>query len=132
MNEPIRELARIESVDIGDVYNGMLGLCIAFAYEDGGGQSLGGYMLDAAMVVRVMRAIGVGSLASAKGRSVWVTHAHDSILKIEPLHKKDGQPFVLEEWKTWLKRHNVKTCWSDLCGDMDDSTYAAWLQRHQA
>lgn len=125
-----RELAKIKRADIQDVYNGMLGLVVEFEYEDEMHQCLSGYMLDAAMVVRVMSAVGANALSKMEGLSCWVTHDNSSIIMIEPLHKKEGKPFVLDEWKRWLKRHNVKSCWSDLIGDMNDEQYSEWLNRH--
>lgn len=102
--EPERELARIISAEIGDVYNGMLGLVVHFEYESGMHQNLAGYMLDAAFVIRFVRAVGAGVLNECTGRSVWVTHTWDKILKVEPLHARDGKPFVIEEWSEWVKR----------------------------
>lgn len=98
-----RKLARIVSADIEDVYNGMLGLCVHFEYEDGMHQNLSGYVIEAAFVVRFMVAVGVSRLRDAAGRSCWVTCTHSSIEAIEPLHKKDGRPFVIAEWQAWLK-----------------------------
>jgi hypothetical protein len=112
--DPERELARIAYADIGEVYNGMLGLRVGFEYEGGCSQGLGGYMLDAGMVIRVLNAIGVSSLSAAKGRSCWVTHTHDKVLKIEPLHAKDGTPFVIAEWQEWVRRVMPRLSYSDL------------------
>lgn len=110
-----RELARITSADIGDVYNDMLGLVVAFEYEDGGGQCLSGYLIDAAMVVRFMRAVGVTKLRDAVGKSCWVTHDHGKIYMVEPLHKKDGRPFDIEAWQAWAKERLPGISYHELC-----------------
>ena len=99
-----RELARITYADIGAVYEGIPGLVVNFEYEDGGGQYLSGHMIDPAMVCRFMNAVGVSALRDAEGKSCWVTHTDQEILKVEPLHAKDGRPFDLEEWKAWMRQ----------------------------
>jgi hypothetical protein len=101
--EPERSLARITKADIGNIYNGMVGLVVVFDYEENATQGLGSYQLDAAFVVRFMQAIGVSHLSKAVGRSCWVVHTRDKVLAVEPLHKKDGTPFVIAEWGEWLK-----------------------------
>jgi hypothetical protein len=119
MEQGTRELARVTSADIGEVYNGMVGLCACFEYDDGaGGQCLTGYFLDAAMVVRFMNAMGSLSLAKCVGKSCWVTHTHSKILKVEPLHKQDGVPFDVMEWERWTQERNevLPTCYADLEG----------------
>ena len=90
--------------DIGDIYNGMLGLSVTFEYEGCGAQGLGSYTLDGAFVIRFINAIGARSLSETVGRSCWVTHTHDRVISVEPLHKKDGKPFVISEWQEWVKR----------------------------
>lgn len=118
MGEPERVLARVTSADIAEVYNGMVGLCVCFDYENGGGQCLSGYMLDAAMVVRFMNAVGVLRLRDAVGKSCWVTHTWSKVLKVEPLHAKDGTAFDVEEWSRWCERRMgpVQLCYSELEG----------------
>jgi len=111
-----RSLARVTSADIGEVYNGMLGLRVCFEYEGGMHQCLSGYMLEAAMVVRVMRALGVMELGKAVGVSCWVTHTHDGIKAIEPLHAKDGIPFILADWQAWVRATLPPLAWIDLEG----------------
>lgn len=110
-----RSLARVISADIADIYNDMLGLSVTFEYDDGTCQGLGGYMLDAAFVVRFMAALDVDRLSKAVGTSCWVTHSHSKVYKVEPLHKKDGRPFDIEEWGAWVKERGPKDmCWSEL------------------
>ncbi len=117
-----RELARISQADIGDVYNGMLGLSVTFEYESGGGQGLGGRILDASFVIRFMNAVGrVSKLQDCVGRSVWVTHSHSDISIIEPLHKKDGKIFVISEWEEWHKERGCKASYSELEGTCNGS-----------
>jgi len=122
IQEPERELARITHADIGDVYNGMLGLLVEFEYDGSDCQRLSDYLLDAAMVVRFLRAVGgCSKLSDAVGRSVWVTHTHDSIKKIEPLHQKDGKPFVIAEWEEWVCARLPEVSWSELESGNDPS-----------
>ncbi len=97
-----RSLARIAHADIGEVYNGMVGLSVTFDYDDGGCQGLGGYMIEAGMIVRFMKAVGVLSLSDAVGKSCWVTHSHSKVYRVEPLHKKDGTTFDIDEWSAWV------------------------------
>ena len=111
---PERRLARIVRADIADVYNGMLGLVVEFAYDKSSRQGLGGYMLDAAFVIRFMGAIGVDRLSAAVGKSCWVTATHDKVLSVEPLHEEDGRPFVISEWQEWAKRRLPPMCWDEL------------------
>lgn len=112
-----RELAKVTSADICEMYNGMLGLSVGFKYESGFSQNLSGYVLDAAMVIRVMAAIGVLSLSEAVGKSCWVTHTHSSVIKIEPLHKDDGKPFVLAEWQKFVEKKMPGLSYRDLLGE---------------
>lgn len=113
-NDPERKLARIMRADIGDVYNGMLGLVVEFAYDKATRQCLSGYMLDAAFVIRFMRAVGVDRLSEAEGKSCWVTATRNEILSVEPLHAEDGRPFVISEWQDWVKRRMTPVCWNEL------------------
>ena len=102
-----RSLARVTHADIGEVYNGMLGLVVMFEYEDdlgSSGQGLGGYMIDGAMIVRFMNAVGVMELSKAVGKSCWVTHSHTKVYRVEPLHKKDGRAFDIDELGAWVKK----------------------------
>jgi hypothetical protein len=113
--ERTRELARVTHANIGEVYNGILGLSVTFEYEpDGCCQGLGSYMLDASFVARFMGALGILQLHEAVGRSCWVTHTHDCIVSVEPLHKKDGRPFVISDWQEWVKRRCTQISWHEL------------------
>jgi hypothetical protein len=114
MGDAERKLAKIVRADIGDVYNGILGLVVEFSYGRSLGQCFTGYMLDAAMVVRFMRAVGVDRLSEAAGRSCWVTCTHNWIQKIEPLHEDEGRPFVVAEWQEWVERRMTPVSWYEL------------------
>jgi len=52
-----------------------------------------------------MGALGVTHLSDMDGMSCWVTHSLTGVEKIEPLHKKDGVPFVIAEWQEWEEAH---------------------------
>lgn len=115
-----RHLARISSADIADVYNGMLGLCVQFEFDDCCVQSFSGYLLDAAQVVRFMNALGISRLSAAKGMSCWIVREpglNGKIIEIHPLHKGDGKPFILSEWQEWHKEHGCKASYSSLCSN---------------
>lgn len=115
-------LARITRADIADVYNGMVGLSVQFEFDECSVQSFSGYILDASQVVRFMNAVGVSRLRDAEGKSCWIVREdwfNGHICEIHPLHKKDGKPFILSEWKAWHDKHGCKASYSSLCGDKD-------------
>lgn len=99
-----RELAKVQDADIIVEDHGIPVLAVTFDYDGGSRQGLGGYTLDAAFVFRLMLAVGKHSLRDCIGQSVWVTHDHSSVTKVEPLHKKDGTPFVIEDWRKWAEK----------------------------
>ena len=112
-----RSLARIKDADIGEVYNGMLGLVVTFKYEDGSEQRLNDYFLEAGLVIRFMEAIGVLWLRNAIGKSCWITHGLDNkILVVEPLHKGDGVPLDIEKWSVWAREKLPALSYADLAG----------------
>lgn len=98
-----RILARCRGFDFAIEDHGLPTLNGHFEYEGGSCQGMG-YMVDTAFLFRFLEAVGVSSLRELEGKSCWVTHTHDKISKIEPLHKKDGTPFIIEEWGEWVKR----------------------------
>ena len=102
-----RELARVKSAYIGEVHEGIIGLVAHFEYESGVCQCLGGYQLEPAFVYRFLGALGIRDLRKAEGKSCWVTYRPAKILKIEPLHKKDGEPFDIEAWSKWVRARYV-------------------------
>jgi len=101
--EKERELARVTNVDIIIEDHGIPALSAGFEYEGCSAQGLGLYTLDGTFVFRFMLALGVTSLKSAVGKSCWITHDHSNIYAIEPLHKKDGTPFIIADWQEWVK-----------------------------
>ena len=101
-----RELARVEECEVGLEDHGILTLFISWEYDDGcSHQGLGCYAIDAAFLYRILDCFGVDRLRDIKGKSCWITHTHSETSKIEPLHKKDGKPFVLKEWQDWHEAH---------------------------
>ena len=68
-----------------------------FDYEDGCCQGFG-YMVDVSFLMRLLSAVGVSSLRELNGEPCWVTSTGNKILKVEPLHKKDGAPFDITKW----------------------------------
>ena len=111
-----RKLAKVISADIADIYNGMLGLNVHFKYENGFHQNLSGYILDAALVIRFMGAIGVDALSKAAGKSCWVTSSHDKIHRIEPLHADEGRALDIEEWQAWVEANGPKCSYGSMAG----------------
>ena len=101
-----RSLAKCKDFDFG-IGSGCPVLHGTFEYEGGGCRGLG-YMVDAAFLMRFLAVFGVINLRDVNGKSCWVTNTHDSIQKIEPLHKRDGTPFVISEWQEWINKqgHN--------------------------
>ena len=109
MEKPTRSLAKCEGFDIVVEDHGCPFLSGSFKYEDGGGQGFG-YIVDIPFIMRFIRALGVYGLKGTKGRSCWVTHTHNNILKIEPLHKEDGVTFNIEKWTEWHKENPTTPC----------------------
>ena len=99
--EADREVAKISYVDFEIEDHGIPTWHVTFE-GDGWGQGLGTYCAEISFMCRLMGAVGVYAMKDLKGKSVWITHTHDSILKVEPLYKKDGKPFVIEDWKKWV------------------------------
>lgn len=97
-----RELAKCRDFDVQIEDHGILVLAGTFEYESGGVQGLG-YMIDASFLMRFMSVFGVEYLKDVNGKSCWVTHDDSSITKIEPLHKKEGQAFIIKDWQEWYR-----------------------------
>lgn len=104
MKDQERSLAKITHADYEIEDHGIPIWNIQFEYDEGSCQGLGGYSADCAFMMRFLNAVGVTSLSSLVGKSCWVTHSREKIFKIEPLHKKQGTPFVIEEWQEWASR----------------------------
>lgn len=102
--EPTRCLARIKGVDLVVEDHGILMVSGTFEYENGGAQGLGGYCIDTSFLYRLFACFGVERLREINGKSCWVTHTHNGILKIEPLHKQDGQAFDIGEWQEFVEK----------------------------
>lgn len=107
MNMENRELARCKGFDFSIEDHGCPVLSGHFEYDGAGCQGLG-YVVDTAFLMRFLAAVGACSLKDLEGKSCWVTHSHSGISKIEPLHKKDGKPFVIAEWQEWIKERGCK------------------------
>lgn len=97
MADKERSLAKCSDFDFGIEDHGLPVLFGSFEYDEWGVQGLG-YSVDAEFLKRFLAVFGVRQLNDVNGKSCWVTHNNSQILKIEPLHKKDGVPFDIEEW----------------------------------
>jgi hypothetical protein len=104
VSAPERHLARIVGFDLWFDRGWQLPLMSGhFEYEGGGHQGIG-YIVDTEFVGKLCEAVGVDTLKALSGKSCWVTHTRDRILKVEPLHAKDGTPFNVDtDWTTRLK-----------------------------
>jgi hypothetical protein len=118
MNTPERSLAKCKDFDFG-IHDRGYGLSGNFEYEDGGCQGIG-YLTDVSSILGLLQAVGVDSIQELEGKSCWVTHTHCKIIKIEPLHKKNGKPFVIKKWQEWIERYN---CNGYTLGNIMDLTH---------
>jgi hypothetical protein len=110
-----RELAKCLGFDIGVEDHGMPYMFGQFDYEDSGRSQGFGYCIDTSFLMRFLAVFGVEKLQQVNGKSCWVTHDISSILKVEPLHKREGRPFDLKEWvKT---RGCQASAWEMLTGE---------------
>jgi hypothetical protein len=114
MRDIEHKLSKVRSANIRIEDHGIPFLDVQFDHEDGYSQGLGVYTLDGAFVFRFMLAMGVSSLADAVGKSCWVDAGHSSISAIYPLHKKDGQPFIIKEWQEWMERRGPQFSASEM------------------
>ena len=89
-----------------------------FNCEDGTCQGFG-YFIDMAFVMRFLSAVGVCDTSEVKGKSVWITRTNSNIVKVEPLHKKDGTPFVIKEWQEWIKSKGPSPTPSEMLTGVD-------------
>lgn len=101
-----KSLARCKGFDFS-IHDRGYGLSGHFEYEDGGCQGFG-YITDEGFLLAFLQSVGVESLRKLEGKSCWVTHDHSNIYRIEPLHKKDGKPFIIEKWRKWIEKKNSK------------------------
>jgi hypothetical protein len=100
-------LAKCRDFDFGIEDHGCPYLFGTFEYEGGACQGFG-YIVDTAFLMRFISVFGVQSLREVNGKSCWVTSDWDGIYKVEPLHKKDGQAFNVEDWRKWHKERGCK------------------------
>ncbi len=101
-----RELAKCKGMDIQDNDHGGLMLGGVFEYESGNAQGLG-WGIDMEFLKRFMDVFGVMRLRDVNGKSCWVLCNSSKIVRIEPLHKKDGEAFDILEWAK--KRESLAT-----------------------
>lgn len=99
-----RSLAKLKGFDVGTEDHGILVMYGTFEYDEWGCQGLG-YCIDAAFIYRFLDVFGVSKLSEVNGKSCWVTHDDNHIIKLEPLHKKDGKTFDIVEWQEFSKKH---------------------------
>ena len=102
-NDSKKYLAKCHNFDIGMEDHGWLVVFGEFEYEDGGCQGLR-YFAHSSFIMRLLAAVGVDKVRELNGKSCWVTATYDKILKIEPLHKKEGRPFDIQEWQDWFNK----------------------------
>lgn len=108
--EEYRALAKCAEFDVG-IGHGCPTLFGHFEYDEGGCQGFG-YMVDVAFLMRFMAVFSVGQLQDVNGKSCWVVFdaqhhfragsSSEHIIRIDPLHHKDGQPFSIPDWKKWM------------------------------
>ncbi len=75
--------------------------CLAVAGEFNYGWSQGlGYAVDTDFIKQFMNVFRIDRVSDASGRSCWITKRdhHGPIIKIEPLHPDDGEPFDIAAW----------------------------------
>jgi len=104
-----RHLAKIgKNIDLVIEGHGFMIPLIDFDYEDFGVQGLPMILgRDGAdFLRRLLRAVGVFRFSALAGKSCWVTHDDDTIHKIEPLHKGDGEPFDIKDWREECQKEN--------------------------
>ena len=114
-----RELARCGKADIEIEDHGWIIINLQFEYDNSGIQGIGMYMLCPAFLIRLMNALGVRRLSDIEGTSCWVTHTNESIKRIDPLHKKDGDSFVVEDWRKWVKVRGLQVSASEMRTGID-------------
>lgn len=122
-----RQLVRIKSLDLGIEDHGILTVSGELEWENGGCSGFPDYAVDAAFLYRLLGALGVESIAKARGKSCWFLYENEDggnwgytitkgLLGIAPLHAKDGKPFMLDDWRRFLEKM-PKLSASELRGD---------------
>lgn len=110
-----RELVRFKHPDLVIEDHGIMILSLECEYESGGISGFPSYALDASMLYRLFGAVGVDSLSKLHGKSCWFVYEGEApglgslsgngLVAIEPLHKKDGKRFDIQEWRDWIKKN---------------------------
>jgi|SRR6267142_5295772 len=103
-----RILAKIVATDFEIEDHGIPIWSVQFDYDDGSSQGLGGYTAEISFMCRLLRSVGVNSFNRLKGKSCFVTHDNSHIYSIEPLHKKDGIPFIIQDWRNWVEKRGAR------------------------
>ncbi len=62
--------------------------------------------------MRFMAVFGVGRLQEVNGKSCWVVFeaqhhfasgsSSEHIIRIDPLHRRRGRPFDIQDWRKWI------------------------------
>ena len=105
--EPEKCLAKLRGFDVGIEDHGCFVMHGTFEYEDSGAQGLG-YVINTEFIKKFIAVFRAERLQQVNGKSCWVTHTFDKILKIEPLHKKDGVVFDIVEWSKDCEKKYAK------------------------
>ena len=93
-----RELAKAKYFDFGIEDHGFPFLFGHFEYDRAGSSQGIGNILTMEFLMAFLEVFDVEQLHQVNGKSCWVTHTNDKILKIEPLHRKEGKPFDIESF----------------------------------
>lgn len=109
-----RLLAYCTNFDLIMEDHGMPMVSGSFAIDNGAVYTLG-YCIDLAFVVRLMNVFDVHQLTRINGKSCWITvDEKNDIIKMEPLHAKQGMVFDIREWQNWLKVRCKEVAYSDM------------------
>ena len=110
-----RELAKLKGFDFMVEDHGLPVLSGTFHYDNGGAQGLG-YIVDVAFLMRFLGVFNVDCLQLVNGKSCWVMIEDGLVVGIEPLHKKEGKPFYMSEWREWRKSQSNPSAHEMLTG----------------
>jgi len=116
-----RELAKVTGkVDFIMGRGSFPDVILCFEYESGFSQCLGGNFIDISFLMRLCKCFGVEKLRDIEGKSCWVWATPSNILRIDPLHSKDGTPFDIEEWRAWREKNMPSMTSAELLGETED------------
>lgn len=96
-----RELAKLSDFDVCLDGRTFENITLSGTFNLEGSSSIGlGYLVDADFIKCVLKAVGVTEVKKLNGKSCWVTLRtfNGPVIKIEPLHKSDGEAFDITEW----------------------------------